>query len=147
MKLAYFDDYRPGLVSGEGIVDISHELRDVPRQRPEDVMSSLIEHFTEYRARLEDAAVSGRPIPFADVQLRMPLPNPHAIVCMAVNYDGGLLKSKHVNAFHKSPSALIGPDETMVLPDVPASVFEGEAEMAVVIGRKATSVDAEHAMN
>jgi 2-keto-4-pentenoate hydratase/2-oxohepta-3-ene-1,7-dioic acid hydratase in catechol pathway len=77
----------------------------------------------------------------------MPLPKPHTIVCMAVNYDDGLIKSPHVNAFHKSPSALIGHDETMVLPDAPASVFEGEAEMAVVIGRKASNVDSEHAMN
>lgn len=147
MKLAYFDDYRLGVVTGEGIVDVSAELRDLPRRMPEDLMAALIEHFAEYRGRVEKAAISGRPIPLADVRFRMPLPRPHTIVCMAVNYDDGLLKSTHTNAFHKSPSALIGTDETMVLPDVPASVFEGEAEMAVVIGRTASNVDAEHAMN
>jgi 2-keto-4-pentenoate hydratase/2-oxohepta-3-ene-1,7-dioic acid hydratase in catechol pathway len=147
MKLAYFDDYRLGVVTAGGIVDVGDELRDVPRRAPEDLMAALIENFTEYRARLEKASISGRPVPLAEVKLRMPLPRPRAIVCMAVNFDDGLIKSAHTNAFHKSPSALIGHNETMVLPDAPASVFEGEAEMAVVIGRKASNVDAEHAMN
>ncbi len=138
MKLVYFDDYRLGAVIGTGIVDVSGELRDLPRRAPEDLMAALIEHFGEYRARIEKAVISGKPIPLAEVKFRVPLPRPHAIVCIAVNYDNGLLKSAHTNAFHKSPSALIGCDETLVLPDVPASVFEGEAEMAVVIGKKAT---------
>jgi 2-keto-4-pentenoate hydratase/2-oxohepta-3-ene-1,7-dioic acid hydratase in catechol pathway len=35
----------------------------------------------------------------------------------------------------------------MVLPDVPATIFEGEAEMAVVIGKTASHVKAADAMN
>ncbi|MBW5435734.1 fumarylacetoacetate hydrolase family protein [Bradyrhizobium canariense] len=147
MKLAYFDEYRLGVVTGGGIVDVGAELRDLPRRAPEDLMAGLIGNFANYRGRVENAAISGRPIPLAEVRLRTPLPRPRTIVCMAVNYDDGLIKSSHINAFHKSPSALIGHDETMVLPDVPASVFEGEAEMAVVIGRTASNVDAEHAMD
>ena len=34
----------------------------------------------------------------------------------------------------------------MVLPDVPATIFEGEAEMALVIGKRATNVKAADAM-
>jgi 2-keto-4-pentenoate hydratase/2-oxohepta-3-ene-1,7-dioic acid hydratase in catechol pathway len=147
MKLAYFDDYRLGVVTGEGIVEVGAELHELPRRAPEDLMAALIARFSEYRARVESAAINGRRIALADVRLRPPLPRPHTIVCMAVNYDDGLLKSTHTNAFHKSPSALIGQNETMVLPDVPASVFEGEAEMAVVIGRTASNVDAEHAID
>ena len=53
---------------------------------------------------------------------------------MSVNYmeDGTRKEPAPINAFHKSPSAIIGPEETMILPDVPASVFEGEAELGVV---------------
>ncbi|HZE10682.1 MAG TPA: fumarylacetoacetate hydrolase family protein, partial [Burkholderiales bacterium] len=51
-----------------------------------------------------------------------------------------------INAFHKSPSAVIGDGDTMVLPDAPASIFEGEAEMALVIGRRASNVKAANAM-
>ena len=35
----------------------------------------------------------------------------------------------------------------MVLPDVPATIFEGEAEMALVIGKRASHVNAADAMD
>jgi 2-keto-4-pentenoate hydratase/2-oxohepta-3-ene-1,7-dioic acid hydratase in catechol pathway len=68
---------------------------------------------------------------------------------MAVNYmeDGTRKEPAPINAFHKSPSAIIGPEETMVLPDAPASVFEGEAELGVVIGKRARNVRAAEAMD
>jgi 2-keto-4-pentenoate hydratase/2-oxohepta-3-ene-1,7-dioic acid hydratase in catechol pathway len=67
---------------------------------------------------------------------------------MAVNYmeDGTRTEPAPINAFMKSPSAIIGPGETMVLPDVPATIFEGEAEMALVIGKRAAAVPAARAM-
>jgi 2-keto-4-pentenoate hydratase/2-oxohepta-3-ene-1,7-dioic acid hydratase in catechol pathway len=82
------------------------------------------------------------------VRIRPPLPKPTNIVCMAVNYmeDGTRTEPAPINAFMKSPSAVIGPNETMVLPDVPATIFEGEAEMALVIGKRATAVPAARAM-
>jgi len=68
---------------------------------------------------------------------------------MAVNYmeDGTRSEPAPINAFHKSPSAIIGPGDTMVLPDVPATIFEGEAEMAVIIGKRASNVRASDAMS
>ena len=41
---------------------------------------------------------------------------------------------------------MIGNGDTMVLPDVPASIFEGEAELALVIGKRATRVSQADAM-
>jgi 2-keto-4-pentenoate hydratase/2-oxohepta-3-ene-1,7-dioic acid hydratase in catechol pathway len=68
---------------------------------------------------------------------------------MAVNYmeDGTLPEPAPINAFMKSPSAVIGDGDTMVLPDMAASIFEGEAEIAVVIGKRATKVSAADAMS
>jgi 2-keto-4-pentenoate hydratase/2-oxohepta-3-ene-1,7-dioic acid hydratase in catechol pathway len=67
---------------------------------------------------------------------------------MAVNYmeDGTLKEKPHINAFHKMSNAVIGNGDTMVLPDVPASVFEGEAELALIIGKRATRVPQSEAM-
>jgi 2-keto-4-pentenoate hydratase/2-oxohepta-3-ene-1,7-dioic acid hydratase in catechol pathway len=42
---------------------------------------------------------------------------------------------------------VIGDNDTMVLPDVPAAIFEGEAEIAVVIGKRAANVPAAMAMS
>ena len=87
-------------------------------------------------------------MPLSSVKLRPPLPRPGNIVCMAVNYmeDGTRKEPAPLNAFHKAPTAIIGTGETMVLPDVPATIFEGEAELALVIGKRASHVSAASAM-
>jgi 2-keto-4-pentenoate hydratase/2-oxohepta-3-ene-1,7-dioic acid hydratase in catechol pathway len=148
MKLAYFDDFKLGVVSGDTITDISSVVQDIPHTDPGNLINGLIERFAEYRPRLEKAARAGG-ISLASVKIRPPLPKPVNIDCMAVNYmeDGTLEKPAPINAFHKSPSAVIGPDDTMVLPDAPATIFEGEAELAVVIGRRASHVSAATAMD
>ena len=83
------------------------------------------------------------------MRIRAPLPKPTNIDCMAVNYmeDGTRSEPAPINAFQKSPNAIIGDGDTMVLPDVPATIFEGEAELAVVIGKRASNVSADEAMD
>lgn len=149
MKLAYFENFRLGVVKGDAIFDVSAVVKDIPHTGPGDLISGLIARFADYRAKLEQAASAANAIPLANVRIRPPLPKPGNIVCMAVNYmeNGTLPKPAPINAFHKAPSAIIGPGDTMVLPDVPATIFEGEAEMAVVIGKRATKVAAAEAMD
>ena len=148
MKLVYFNDYRMGVLKGDAVVDVSAVVADIAHVGPGDLMSGLIARFDAYRARLQAAADAGTGVPLASVTLRPPLPKPGNIVCMAVNYmeDGTLKEAAPINAFHKAPTAIIGPGDIMVLPDVPASIFEGEAEMAVVIGKRAKNVAAADAM-
>jgi 2-keto-4-pentenoate hydratase/2-oxohepta-3-ene-1,7-dioic acid hydratase in catechol pathway len=148
MKLLLFDDYRLGVLRGDSVVDVSDVVNDIPHVGPGDLMSGLIARFGDYRKKLEDAAGRGKPVPLSGVRVRAPLPKPINIVCMAVNYmeDGTRSEPAPINAFMKSPGAVIGPGETMVLPDVPATIFEGEAEMAVIIGKRATAVPAGRAM-
>ncbi|MBW4092546.1 MAG: fumarylacetoacetate hydrolase family protein [Proteobacteria bacterium] len=148
MRLCYFDDFRLGVVTGAGAVDVSAVVADLPHTDPGDLMTGLIARFDAYRPRLELAARSGPALPLAGVRLRPPLPRPGNIVCMAVNYmeDGTRAAPAPLNAFHKAPGAIIGDGDTMVLPDVPATIFEGEAELAVVIGKPATRVAAADAM-
>jgi 2-keto-4-pentenoate hydratase/2-oxohepta-3-ene-1,7-dioic acid hydratase in catechol pathway len=87
-------------------------------------------------------------MPLAGVRIRPPLPRPVNIDCMAVNYmeDGTRKEPAPINAFHKSPNSVIGDGDTMILPDVPATIFEGEAELAAVIGKRADNVPAAGAM-
>ena len=148
MKICYFDDFRLGIVKGDAVVDVSKVVKAVAHTGPHDLISALIADFPKYRAKLEKAAAAGRGIPLKKVRLRSPLPRPVNIDCMAVNYmeDGTRSEPAPINAFHKSPGAVIGDGDTMVLPDVPASIFEGEAELALVIGRRASHVKAAQAM-
>jgi 2-keto-4-pentenoate hydratase/2-oxohepta-3-ene-1,7-dioic acid hydratase in catechol pathway len=149
MKLMYFDDYRLGVLAGDNVIDVSAAVQDIPHTGPHNLISGLIERFADYRKRLEEAAARGRGVPVANVKIRPPLPKPVNIDCMAVNYmeDGTLKEPAPINGFHKSPTAVIGHGDTMVLPDVPAGIFEGEAELAVVIGKRATRVRAADAMS
>ena len=149
MKILFFDDFKLGLLKGDTVIDVSAIVRDIPRLGPQDVIAGLIERFGEYKSRLDDALATGKGVPLAKVRIRPPLPKPHNIDCMAVNYmeDGTRAEPAPINAFHKSPNAVIGCDDTMVLPDVPATIFEGEAEVALVIGKRASRVPAADAMS
>jgi 2-keto-4-pentenoate hydratase/2-oxohepta-3-ene-1,7-dioic acid hydratase in catechol pathway len=149
VKIVFFDDWKLGVLTGDTVVDVSDVVKDIPRVGPGDVINGLIARFADYRAKLGEAASKGKGVPVSSVRLRPPLPRPTNIVAMAVNYmeDGTRTEPAPINAFHKSPSAIIGPGETMVLPDVPATIFEGEAEMAVVIGKRATRVSQADAMS
>jgi len=148
MKILFFDDFRLGVLKGDTVVDVSKTVKGIPHTGPHDLINGLIERFADYRKKLEKAAASGRGIPVKKVKIRPPLPKPCNIDCMAVNYmeDGTRSEPAPINAFHKSPGSVIGDGDTMVLPDVPASIFEGEAEMALVIGRRASNVKAANAM-
>jgi 2-keto-4-pentenoate hydratase/2-oxohepta-3-ene-1,7-dioic acid hydratase in catechol pathway len=149
MKLLYFDDFKLGVLKNDAVVDVSAAVKDIPHIGPGDLMNGLIEHWGSYQPRLEAAAARGAEVPVSSVRIRPPVPGPRTIDCMAVNYmeDGTRNTPAPINAFHKSPSAIIGHGDTMVLPDVPATVFEGEAEIAVVIGKKCSHVSEAEAMS
>src|SRR6266568_4158174 len=145
VKLLFFDDFKLGVLKGDAVFDVSSLVEGVPHTGPHDLISGLIAGFGGYRARLEEAATKSGGVPLSRVRIRPPLPRPANIVCMAVNYmeDGTRTEPAPINAFLKSPGAVIGPGDTMALPDVPATIFEGEAEVALVVGKRASRVNAD----
>jgi len=149
MKLLFFDEFKLGVLKADTVVDVSSVVSDIPHVGPYDVINGLIARFADRRRALQEAADRGRGVPVSSVKVRPPLPRPTNIVAMAVNYmeDGTRSEPAPINAFHKSPNAVIGDGDTMVLPDVPATIFEGEAEVAVIIGKRASNVVAADAMS
>ena len=148
MKLVYFNDFRLGVLKGDTVVDVTSAVQKIPHTGPGDLMNGLIARWADYRGTLERASADGRGVPVAQVKIRPPLPKPVNVDCMAVNYmeDGTREKAAPINAFHKSPGCIVGHGDTLVLPDVAASIFEGEAELAVIIGKPASNVPAARAM-
>ena len=146
MKIAFFNDYRMGIVVGSNIVDVTEVVGDIPHLSPSDQLNGLIEQFPQYKTKLEEAS-KGSGVPLSEVSIRPPHPRPNNIVAMAVNYmeDGTRDEPAPINAFHKSSNSVIGDNDTIVIPDVPASIFEHEAELALVIGKRATKVKQEDA--
>ena len=45
MKLAFFDDYKLGVVVGDKIVDVSAVAKGIKALGPQDVMRGVIEQF------------------------------------------------------------------------------------------------------
>src|SRR5919106_1253665 len=78
-----------------------------------------------------------------------PLPRPGKVLCGRRNFKEGvpLDPPGPLRTFFKSPDAVIGPGETVVLPTFRASVFNHEAELALVIGKEAKDVPVEQALN
>jgi 2-keto-4-pentenoate hydratase/2-oxohepta-3-ene-1,7-dioic acid hydratase in catechol pathway len=150
MKLLYFNDFQLGVLKNDNtVVDVMDVVKGIPHTGPHDLINGLIERFGEYKSKLEEAAARGKGVALSSVRIRPPLPKPYNIDCMAVNYmeDGTRDAPAPINAFNKSASGIIGNGDTMVLPDVPATIFEGEAEIALVIGKRATKVSQADAMS
>ncbi len=149
MKLVFYDDFKLGAVSGNNVVDLSEAVSGISHTSPQDLMNRLIEDFPNQRAGLQSVIDRGAGVPVDQVRIRSPLPKPNNIVAMAVNYmeDGTRDAPAPINAFHKSANAVIGSGDTMILPDVPATIFEGEAELAFVIGKRASHVSADEALD
>ena len=149
IKLAFFDDYKLGVVVGDKIDDVSAVTKGIKALGPQDVIRGVIEKWSTYKGKLDAAAKKGKGKPLGKVKLRPPLPKPENIDLHGGELHGG----RHAagagadQCLHEVASAIIGDGDTMVLPDVPANVFEGEAEIAIVIGKTATNVQAADAMN
>ncbi len=146
MKLALFDDFIPGLVRGDRVIDVRDVIGAIAEAPPDERLPSLIANFERLRPALEQVGERAG-VPLMEVRLRPPLPRPSKIFCCIGNYREGVeAPVQPLDMFLKSSDAVIGPDDTVELPPVPATIFHHEAELAVVIGRRAKQVAVEEAL-
>ena len=97
MKLAFFDDYKLGVVVGDKIVDVSAVTKGIKALGPQDVIRGVIENFGALKGKLAAAAKKGKGKPLSKVKLRPPLPKPENIICM--NEDLGFVSPKRSPRF------------------------------------------------
>lgn len=98
---------------------------------------------------LAAAREKGWLVPRRDAYWFAPVPRPGKIVCIGMNYHDhakeiGLAVPKAPAIFSKFSSCVIAPGEPVVIPESSTQV-DYEAELAVVIGRRAKHVAAESA--
>ncbi len=145
MKLVLFekpgaDGIGPGVLTGGGVVSIADV---VPAgSTPQLTMQGIIDRFDALRPALERRARDGDPIPLSAVRLRAPLPRPGKILACIANYwEHGALEARALNMFLKNADAVIGPGDTIVLPELTEPwIFMHEAELALVIRGSAKRV-------
>ena len=148
MKLVLYDDYQLGVLHAGHIHDAMAAVAGQAFRRPQDLMDTVIADWAELRPRIEAAAAQSAGRPLDAVRLRAPVPKPTKLICAAVNYlEFGQRQAATLDAFLKSPTAIIGNGDTCVLPPAPASIFHHEPELAFVIGKTATNVSQEDALS
>jgi 2-keto-4-pentenoate hydratase/2-oxohepta-3-ene-1,7-dioic acid hydratase in catechol pathway len=101
--------------------------------------------------RLEELAAAELGSPILEAQLLAPVPDPDKIVCIGLNYrshaaEAGIDPPGSPTFFAKFRNALAAPGEPVPLPNASEKV-DYEAEVAFVIGRRATAVSEEGAMD
>src|SRR5665213_3696171 len=105
-------------------------------------MQGIIDDFDRLRPVFEGLAIEGEATPPQAVRLRPPLPRPGKILCCIANYwEHAQREARALNMFLKNPEAVVGPDDTIVLPEMTEPwIFMHEAELALVIKGPAKNV-------
>ncbi len=96
-----------------------------------------------------DASGSAAPRIERSLRLGPPIDRPSKIVCIGLNYrkhavESGMEIPKEPVVFFKSTTALVGPDDNVIIPRN-AEKVDWEVELAVVIGKRASYVPKERA--
>ena len=132
---------------GEDLVPVS--ALDAPATTARGLLESLdAEGLRELGRRATEASER---IAFADATLNAPIVDPQKIICLGLNYrDHAEETGQEIPTapmwFAKFANSLSGGGQDIVLPAAHAEYVDYEAELALVIGRRARNVSAEHAL-
>ncbi|WP_416979679.1 fumarylacetoacetate hydrolase family protein [Streptomyces sp. T028] len=160
MRLYTFDDYRLGAQADDGrLADITDLVSaDIA---PRDRMTALITHWDRLASQVRGAVRSPSGPALFDVTVRAPQPRPRTLLAAPVNYlrhqaemggDGGVYADADIKTiasyagFVKASSSITGPDGAIEIP-FPDRRVDHEAEVGVVIGRRASRVPRERALD
>ncbi len=137
---------RPGVWTEEGVVDISRATDKLTYHSPQELMTEIIDNFDALKPEFEALVAHTLPLPLDILRLRPPLPRPGKMLCCIANYwEHDQREPRPLNMFLKNPDAVIGPGDTIVLPEyTDPYAFQHEAELALVIKGPAKNVKREH---
>src|SRR5436309_15731078 len=135
---------RPGVLTEAGVVDVSSATAALVAHSPQHLMEQIIDGFEALRPAFERQVASALPVPLDVVRLRPPLPRPGKILACIGNYwEHEQREARPLNMFLKNSDAVIGPGDTVVLPEFTEPyMFQHEAELAIVMKGPAKTVKA-----
>jgi 2-keto-4-pentenoate hydratase/2-oxohepta-3-ene-1,7-dioic acid hydratase in catechol pathway len=155
MKLASFttlEGHRGvGVVTDAGVKEIRPGLIGPP-SRWASPIRQLIGFLDGDLTTLDDSAFTGVIVPWSGMTLDPIVPDPGKIVAAPVNYrdhQAEMNEDAHIDSlgfFLKSPSSVLGSGGTIALPYTDRR-FDQEGEFALVIGKTASNVAPENALD
>lgn len=132
---------KPGLWQADRVVDLRAIFSEIP---------DIGERFFKdgWLQRIQQIEDPGQEM---DVRLGCPLCRPSKIICLGLNYldhneESGFEKPQRPILFSKTPNALTGPFDPIMLPQS-CDQIDWEVELAVVIGRTGKRIAAEDALD
>jgi 2-keto-4-pentenoate hydratase/2-oxohepta-3-ene-1,7-dioic acid hydratase in catechol pathway len=132
---------KPGLWQAGRVVDLRAIFPEIP---------DISERFFKdgWLQRIQQIEDPGQEM---DVRLGCPLFRPSKIICLGLNYldhkeESGFEKPQRPLLFSKTPNALTGPFDPIMLPQS-CDQIDWEVELAVVIGRAGKRIAAEDALD
>ena len=164
MRLCFFNANQLGVIHDNSVRDVTPILDSLPAQRyPFPLGDAFIQALPSLRDKLQAAAKHAPATPLSEVRLLSPVANPSKIIGAPVNYqkhlaevatDPGLhhQNKAHQQAIHqsglflKATSSVIGPSQPVVIRH-PDRRTDHEVELAVVIGKRASRVTKESALD
>jgi len=146
MRFVFFDDFKPGVESGETVWDISSFLKDTPPHQPQEVLTHIIENYPILSPKIKQHCKATAGVPLDSLRIRPPVPKPVHLLGAMNNYkrDGRFVD---LDFFIKSSTCVIGPGDTVELPGLEVDHFAHEAELAVVIKKRGKKIKASEAMD
>lgn len=145
MKLIRFGQpgfEKPGIELNGTRYDVSHLIRDYDEQFfANGELQKLKSTF--------ESATANQVSP--DIRLGEPIKRPGKIICIGLNYrkhaeESGMECPKEPVVFFKATSAIIGPNDDIVIPKN-SKKTDWEVELAVVIGKRANYISEEDALD
>ncbi len=134
------------VLDGDNAVDLNHAVPSVDAS-----LLTALEAGQDLLAAGK-AALAGNAarLPLSGLELLAPVPRPGKIICLGLNYfdhakEGGRDKPEYPWFFFRGATSLIAHGEAGIRPRV-SERFDYEAELAVVIGRKARHLSEEDAL-
>jgi 2-keto-4-pentenoate hydratase/2-oxohepta-3-ene-1,7-dioic acid hydratase in catechol pathway len=132
---------KPGLWQSGKIVDLRAFYPEIP-----DIGDRFFKD--GWLQRIKEIEEPGQEI---DARIGCPLSRPSKIICLGLNYvdhreESGFEKPQQPLLFTKTPNALAGPFDPILLPRS-CDQIDWEVEIAVVVGRAGKRIDAKNAMD
>jgi 2-keto-4-pentenoate hydratase/2-oxohepta-3-ene-1,7-dioic acid hydratase in catechol pathway len=151
MKLVRFGGGRIGVLWDGTVHDATDVLGLDPDAWPPVGMTQLIRNFDVLKPKLE-SVVKSAGIPLAKTHLDAPIAWPNKLIAYPVNFvEHGIERNVTLRAdvngfFLKANSSLSGPQDPIVLPDLPDREIHHECELGIIIGRTARNLSPQDAL-
>ncbi|VFB19984.1 fumarylacetoacetate hydrolase family protein [Pseudomonas fragi] len=157
MKLISFNKGHLGVVTPEGVIDITDLSQVDAHFWPPVGMVRLIEKFGSLGPGLRDALSSRAAVPLSQVRLDAPIRWPNKVIAFPANYHAHIdemkggsgsgvistFKASGQGFFLKSNSSLSGPADAIVLPPLDDREIHHECELGIVIGKRGRGIAAQ----